>query len=162
MLSSHNIEKLKMNGLYKCKPDVKYRGKLFEDNLFHCCNWTFDVYMNNDGDYFMRDTYWSSGDSVHLFLTDENINEFELLFERDKVKQIGKHEINQYEKYYMVGIDSGGWSYPKYFVDEDATKSRKLIIEEIEGKIKSLECELNYLREKKENIQNGTYKLEWL
>lgn len=162
MLSNHNIEKLNMNGLYKCSPDVKYRGRLYENSLYHCCNWTFDVIINRDGKYFMRDTYWNSSDGLHIPLTDDNINEFELLFERDKVKSIRKDEINHYEKYYRVGIDSGGWSYPKYFVDQDATKSKSLIIEEINCKLQSLEWEINNLRQKKENIENGTYKLEWV
>jgi hypothetical protein len=161
LLSDYNIEKLKMNGLYTCKPNVKYRGKLFENNLYHCCNWTFDVYMNHEGNYFMRDTYWSSGDSVYIPLTDENIDEFELVFERDKVKSVRKDEVNQYENPYRVAIDSGGWSYPKYFVSIDASKSKSLIIEEIDDKIRSLESELKYLLEKKEKLENGTYKLEW-
>lgn len=162
MLSIHNIEKLKMNGLYTCKTNTKYRGKLFENNLYHCCNWTFNVLMNHEDKYFMRDTYWSSGDSVCIPLTDENIGEFELIFECDKVIKIRSDETDHYENHYRVAIDSGGWSYPKYFVDINATKSKKLIIEEIDNKIKSLESEIKYLQERKENIDNGTYKLDWV
>lgn len=161
MLSENNIEKLNMNGLYECKPDVKYRGKLYENSLYHCCNWTFDVVKNREGNYFMRDTYWSGSDSLHIPITDENFDDFKLLFERDKVKGIRKDEIYHYEKYYRVGIDSGGWSYPKFFVDIDESKSKKLILEEIDEKLKGLEWEIKNLREKKENIENGTYKLEW-
>lgn len=161
MLSNHHIEKLNLNGLYVCEPDVKYRGKLYESNLYHCCNWTFHITKNHEGNYYMRDTYWSSGDSLHIPLTDENIGDFELLFERDKVKSINSHEVSHYEEHYKVGIDSGGWSYPKYFVDINATKSKKLIIEEIDEKIKNLEKEIEHLRQNKENIENGTYKLEW-
>lgn len=161
MLSNHNIEKLNFNGLYKCEPNAKYRGKLFENNLYHCCNWTFDVVKNHEGDYFMRDTYWSSGDSLYIHLTDENIDDFELIFERDKVKRIRSDEADQYESCYIVAIDSGGYSSPKYFVDIEAKKSKKLIIEEIDEKIKSLEWQLKSSREKKENIENGTYKIEW-
>lgn len=161
MLSEQNISRLNMNGLYICKPNEKYRGKLFENNLYHCCNWTFDVVKNCDGKYFMRDTYWSSGDSLHIALTDENIHEFELFFDRNKVRSIGKHDLNHYGHFYCVAIDSGGRSYPKYFVDFEATKSKTLILEEIDEKIRNLEWELKNLREKKENIENGTYKLEW-
>jgi hypothetical protein len=161
MLSKHNVDKLNMNGLYTCEPNVKYRGKLYERNLYHCCNWTFDVIQDREGNYYMRDTYWGSSDSLQIPLTDENIGEFELLFDRTKVKSIKKHEINHYENFYCVGIDSGGRSYPKYFVDMDATKSKSLIIEEIDEKIRNLEWELNSLREKKVNIESGTYDLEW-
>ena len=72
MLSQHNIDKLNFNALYKCDPDVKYRSTLFKNNLYHCCNWTFKVY-NGGNEYFMIATYWSSGDSLHIPLTDENI-----------------------------------------------------------------------------------------
>lgn len=161
MLSSRNIEKLNMNGLYTCEANAKYRGKLFEDDLYHCCNWTFKVVKNRDNDYFMRDTYWSSGDSVCVRLTDENIGDFKLLFETDKVKGIRQDEASQYERVHRVAIDSGGWSYPKLFVDIELEKSKDLIIEDIDRNIQSLENELKYLREKKEDIKNGTYKLEW-
>lgn len=161
MLSNEHIQRLNMNGLYTCKPKAEYRGKLFENNLYHCCNWTFDVVKDNEGNHFMRDTYWSSGDSLHILLTDENVHEFELLFERDKVKSIRKDEIYHYDNCYVVAIDSGGRSYPKYFADVDATKSKKLILDEIETEIKSLEWKLESLKEKRERIEDGSYNLEW-
>lgn len=161
MLSNHNIEKLSMNGLYTCDPNVKYRGKLYEGNLYHCCNWTFKIIKDSDSSYFMRDTYWNSGDSAHILLTDENINEFKMIFEWDKVKSIKSHETNQYENHYRVAIDSGGYSYPKYFVDVDATKKQILIVNEIDENIDRLKREILSLQQKKEGIENGTYKLEW-
>lgn len=162
MLSNHNIKKLKMNGLYSCTPKAKYRSKLFEDNLYHCCNWTFNLTKDSEDNYYMRDTYWNSGDSLCIYLTDENIDDFKLVFEHDKVKSIRSEQSNHYDNYYRVAIDSGGWSYPKYYVDKNATKSEKLIIEEIEQKINNLEWELKSLKEKKEQIKNGTYNLEWV
>lgn len=161
LLSQHNIEKLNMNGLFTCEPNVKYRGRLYESNLYHCCNWTFEVIKNREGNYLMRDTYWSSGDSFYIQLTDENINDFEMLFELDKVKNIRKDEVNHYEKHYRVAIDSGGWGHPSYLVDIDAVKSKRLILEEIDEKIKKLEWEIKHLLEAIENIENGTYNLEW-
>lgn len=161
MLSKHSIEKLNMSGIYTCDPDVKYRGKMFKSNLYRCCNWTFDIVKNKDDEYFMRDTYWSDSNSFSIRLTDENMSDFSMIFERDKVKSIDKQEISHYENYYRVAIDSGGRSYPKYYVDVDAKKSKSLIIEEIEDKIKSLEHEVKSLKTQKENIENGTWKLEW-
>lgn len=159
MLSENNIQKLKMNGLYSCEPNVEYRGKLFENDLYHCCNWTFKIIKSPKGNYYMRDTYWDSGDSVTIKLTDENIDKFKLLFELDKVKRIREDEKNQYEHFYKVAIDSGGYSYPKYFVDMDSSKSKKLIIEEINNKIKNFENEIKYLLEKKDDIETGKLKI---
>lgn len=154
MLSDNNIKKLKTNGLYTCEANRKYRSNLFKNNLYHCCNWTFKVAKNHEGNYYMKDTYWGSGESVCVPLTDENIDDFELLFEHDKVKKIRNDEANQYENHYRVAVDSGGWSYPKYFVDIDATKSKKLIIEDINNKIEELEREIKYLKDKKEYIES--------
>lgn len=163
MLSEHNIEKINFNGLYTCEANAKYRGRFHADNLFHCCNWTFEVKKNHEGNYFMRDTYWSSGDSaVHIPLTDENFDEFKLIFDRSRVKRIKKHELKHYESTYTVGIDSGGWSYPKYFVDIDAVKSKQLIIKEIDNEISSLERQIKRLQEQKEGLIDGSYKLKWV
>ena len=160
MLSQENIEKLNMNGLYECKPDVKYRGRLYEDNLYHCCNWTFTVNSDDSG-YYMRDTYWNSGDSMRIYLNNRNIDEFELIFDLNKVKQVKEHQTPHYKNYYRVAIDSGGISYPKYFVDTDAKKDKDLIIKKIEEEINECEYKINYLKERKQRVLNGEINLEW-
>ena len=159
MLSVENIEKLNMYGLYKCNPDAKYRSSWHKDNLYHCCNWTFHVVVSNDGSYFMRDTYWSSGDSVYIHLTDENFHEFEFIFHVDKVRKIHPDDAKHYEKYYRVAIDSGGIYSPKYFVDIDAGKSRDLVLKDVDDQIKSLETDLRYLKDKRENIASGKWSV---
>lgn len=161
MLSPENMKRLKTNGLYKCEPNVKYRGKLYEGNLYHCCNWTFEVKQNSSGRFYMRDTYWSSGSGLWIELTDENFNEFELFFEWGKVKKINANDYLLYENTYRVAVDSGGWNYPKYYVDAEATKSKNLILNDINEKIDEYERELKYLKEMKEKIENDTYNLEW-
>ncbi|WP_226035679.1 hypothetical protein [Aquibacillus saliphilus] len=161
MLSDYNINKLNMSGLYGCEPNKKYRGQLFYDNLNHCCNWTFQVVKNHEGNYFMRDTYWSSGDSLSIPLSDENIDEFRLIFEWVKVRKIRLEETNHYENHYRVAVDSGGYSFPKYFVDIDRIKNKEMMVDEIDSKIKSLEWEIGSLRDRKDNLLNGTYKVDW-
>ena len=161
MLSQENIEKLNENILYKCQPNVKYRGKLFADSLYHCCNWTFRLVKNREGDYFMRDTFWNSGDSVYIHLTDDNIAEFETIFDTTKVKSIKEHETDLYTNHYRVAIDSGGVSYPKYFVDADAKKDKDLIINKIEEEINEYARKIKYLEEDKKRILEGKINLEW-
>ena len=46
VLSQEHINKLCMTGLYRHEPDVKYRGSIYENQLFHCCNWVFEVKYN--------------------------------------------------------------------------------------------------------------------
>lgn len=62
MLSQENINKLCMTGLYRHEPDVKYRGSIYENQLFHCCNWVFEVKYNEYEDtYQMVDNFWGDG-----------------------------------------------------------------------------------------------------
>jgi hypothetical protein len=159
MLSNENIKKLKMDGVYKCQPNAKYRSEWHKDNLYHCCNWTFEIIKNREGEYYMRDTYWSSGDSFHIQLTDENIGQFDLIFEWDNVKKISSDEIDLYDKYYRVAVDSAGISYPKYYVDANATKNKRLILEDINKQIKNLTWKIESLQGQKERIENGSYDL---
>lgn len=162
MLSQKNKEKLEMDGLYTRLPDKKYRSKWHEDNLYHCCNWTFNIVENSDGEVFMRDTYWGSGDSLHIKLTDENISDFTLLFKKNDVKRINKENTSQYKTYFTVGIDSGGWSYPKYFVYKDDDKSRDLVLSELDNEIDKLEREVDRLKDRRRRVASGEIESKWL
>lgn len=162
MLSEENIEKLNFNGVYKCNPDIEYRGRLFENNLYHCCNWIFEVKKSQDGAFFMRDTYWSSGDSVHIRLTDENICMFEFIFDKSKVKQIDRNDTESYENVYCVAIDSGGVRYPKYFVSEGSEKSKALVLGLIDEKIDDLERQLRNLKRDRGKLERDEINPEWV
>ena len=105
----------------------------------------------------MVDTYWSSGDKVKIEVTDENVNEFELLFKRGEIKEIKESEKDQYEDYYRVALDSGGWSYPRYLVKKDAVKSMDKVIEVLDDKIEAMERQLSNLKERRASILDGSY-----
>lgn len=156
MLSKENSEKLVQGGVYGCEPKASYRGRVFSGNLYHCCNWVFDVVQSGDK-YYMVDTYWSSGDKVKIEVTDENVNEFELLFKRGEIKEIKESEKDQYEDYYRVALDSGGWSYPRYLVKKDAVKSMDKVIEVLDDKIEAMERQLSNLKERRASILDGSY-----
>lgn len=118
MLSESNRIKLCMSGIYTHEPETKYRGSLYSDNLYHCCNWTFTVQQWNDGRIFMTDTYWSDGSSLKIELTDDNIDEFTLLFDCNDVTSHSGHNIYDYDEsnWWHVAIDSGGmYCGGKYF-----------------------------------------------
>ncbi|MGE7840648.1 hypothetical protein ACQKNX_07645 [Lysinibacillus sp. NPDC093712] len=158
MLSQRNINKLNLNAIYKCKPNKKCRGKLFEDDLYHCCNWTFEVIKTKDG-YYMRDTYWRGQDSLYIKLTDDNFSIFTLVFDKDEVIYISESAKNSYEKgdVFSIAIDSGGWRYPKHLKMKHAKKSKNKLIEVIdneifdyEQKIKSLKHNRKYLMDQDE------------
>jgi len=111
-MTNNKLKNIKMNGLYSCDPNPKYRNKMFEKDLYHCCNWTFNVVESADGTLYMVDSYWSLGNDLKIELTEENFDDFTLIFEKDKVKRERKDPSKQQ---YRVAVDSGGWTYPKYF-----------------------------------------------
>lgn len=147
MLSQENIEKLNLNAIYKCKPDKKYRSKLFENDLYHCCNWTFEV-VKVDHDYFMRDTYWSGQDSLYIQITDENFSIFTLVFDRDEIIYISESAKEDYEKddVISIAIDSGGWKFPKHLKTKDAKKSKDKLIDKIDNEILEYERKIGSLK----------------
>lgn len=154
-----------MTGLYKCQPNRKYRGQLYWDNMFHCCNWTFTINEYSNGKIYMRDTYWSSGsDGVVIELTDDNFKEFELIFDFNDVKSHSGNNIRDYEEcdWWHVAVDSGGMSCGgKYFVKKDALKNKENVLRRLEYEIESLERSLQYKKQNYENVKAGVIKLEW-
>lgn len=118
MLSKENREKVNMDAIYSSNPKEEYRDYLFHDDLFWCCNWIFEP-IEYDGHIYMRDTYWQDNNSVHILLTDENINEFKIELVKSDVKQIKEEDILRHENVIEVAIGSGGWRYStKYFISK--------------------------------------------
>ena len=88
-----------MTGLYRHEPDVKYRGSIYENQLFHCCNWVFEIKYNEYEDtYQMVDNFWSDGSGLRIELTDDNIDEFELIFDKEEVTMNYGNNIWDYDE----------------------------------------------------------------
>jgi len=127
-----NINKINTNGLYKSEP-----FNVFGYNPYWCKNWIFKVKEKN-GSLYMVDTYFND---TCIEVTDDNVNNFELLFDFDDVKEI---TLQEYEKYndedrFMAAIGSGGWKFStKYFVKKDAEYSKDKLIEILEYEIRGL------------------------
>ena len=115
-----------MTGLYKHEPDRRYRGSLYRDNMYHCFNWTFKVRHNEkENKWYMVDTYF--GDK-YIELTDENFDEFEFVFDFEKLKNILGENIYEYDEndWWHVAVDSGGmYCGGKYFVRKNAVKTKR-------------------------------------
>ena len=156
MLSAKNKAKININGLYSHKPDCKMRDCLFWNNLYHCMNWTFFVKESKNGDLFMQDTYWGATGSDHRYkVTDENIDEWEFIFDRTKVRKVSSYEAEVYDKEdkFHVAIDSGGmYCGGKWFVKEDAKPSKQKQIERLQDEINVLITELKYKQNQLEKI----------
>lgn len=157
MLSKENYDKLNENILYKKEPtyDPKesYIGCI--PVSYWCKNWTFRV-KKHDGKAFMVDTYWSTQETF-TEITDENINDFEVVFDMTEVMMISKECIDEYkeEDVFCVAIDSGGISYPKYFVRRDAKKSRELQIEKKKEEIRRLKSKLEWAERELKELGEG-------
>jgi len=136
MLSQTNIDKLVLTGLYG--HDVPCPDSGHGHDPLWCKNWTFTIVKYADGTYVMRDTYWSSGDSLSFELTDDNFNEFKFLFDFDKVTKTSRDIWQEYpeDKRYWALTDSGVISYGgSYFIVKGSKPSkdfkRKILLEEI-------------------------------
>lgn len=142
-LSKRNYHKLSEHYLYQKDPIINESYS----NVFHCKNWTFKVVKRADGRAYMYDTYFFSWDSHTIQVTDDNINEFKVVFDFREVKKINDSEADEYneEDRYRVATDSGGYSCGHlYWAKKDAEKSHELLIKKTEEKIESLKNQLSW------------------
>lgn len=154
MLSQENINKLHMNGIYRCDPILSWLPSYKRDNPYWCKNWTFRVRKSNSGKYFMDDTYWSTGDEYPVELTDKNFDKFEFLFDLGDIRYINDYyswlEYPEEDRW-RVPMDSGGINYAKYVVRRGAKKVKERVIERMHREINYLKQELSH----KERLLDG-------
>lgn len=158
MLSQENIDKLHMNGIYECKPVLKWLPSYKRNNPYWCRNWTFKVHKSGNK-YYMYDTYWSTGDEYPVELTDENFDMFKFLFDLDDVRFINSYENwLEYpnEDKWITALDSGGCSYAKYVVRRGAKKVKERVIERMERDINYLKQDLAHKERILEGIISGS------
>ncbi len=158
MLSQENIDKLHMNGIYRCDPVLKWLPSYKRDTPYWCKNWTFRVGRSKDGKYYMRDTYWATGDENPIELTDENFDRFEYLFDIDKVRYINSYEEwLEYPKEdrWCVPLDSMGINFGKYVVRLGAKKIKERVVERLQREINYLEQDIASKKRILEGIANG-------
>jgi len=158
MLSNINKNRIILTGLYKHEPD-KYR--VYGSDMYHCRNWTFKPHEYN-GEIYMVDTYFGDGNTYTL--SDQNIDEFEFIFDFTSVKRIGDDETDEYEdnNVYRVATDSWGYSGTHlYWVDKEAKRSKEKLLNKQIDEINSLQRKLKWAEDELERIKDGThYKLK--
>ena len=160
MLSQENINKLHMNGIYRCDPVLEWLPSYKRDTPYWCKNWTFKVQEYN-GKYTMHDTYWTSGDPP-VELTDENFDKFEYLFDLNDIRYINSYENwLEYpeEDRWRIPLDSGGTDYAKYVVRRGSKKIKERVIERMQNDINYLEQDLAHKKRTLEGIVNGS--IDW-
>ncbi len=132
-------DRINFNGLYTHAADRKYSRS---DDLFWCQNWTFRPF-EYCGKVYMGDTYWSGGGGMIIEVTNDNIDEFELLFDFKDVRFTDDKYIEAFGEegvtWWRVAIDSGGNSHKKTYVRKDAIRNLDIVIRQKEQEI----CELN-------------------
>ena len=152
LLSKENQAKLCLSGLYRHQPEQRYRGKLYADNLYWCCNWTFNVYHDKNK-FWMQDTYWSNSDGLSIVLTDENISEFELIFDFNDVEEYRGRHVTDYYKgdIWHVAIDSGGMTCGgKYYIRKGAEPNKEYVLARVKDEVEYTKREL----ERKQDLYN--------
>ena len=156
MLSQENLDKLHMNGIYRCDPVLSWLPSYKRDDPYWCRNWTFKVRRYKDK-YYMSDTYWAM-DDYQIELTDENFDRFEYLFDIDQVRYVNDYSTwLEYpeEDRWCVGLDSGGMTMKKYVVRLGAKKIKERVIERMKREINFLKSELSSKERRLEGIING-------
>lgn len=157
MLSHENLDKLHMNGIYRCDPVLSFLPSYKRDDPYWCRNWTFKVHRYKDK-YYMSDTYWSTGDDCSIELTDENYDKFEYLFDLDQVRFCNDYaswlEYPEEDRW-CVGLDSGGMTMKKYVVRRGVNKVKERVIERMKREINFLKSELSSKERRLEGIING-------
>lgn len=155
MLSKENYEKLDANFLYKKEP---IRKDNYTDTYW-CKNWTFIVRKCDDGRAYMLDTYFKSWDSHRIQVTDDNINEFEIVFDFRDVERISDHVVYNYEKddLFRVATDSGGYKCGKlYWIKKGTPMSKRLLIENKKSEINSLKRQLEWAESELKKLESET------
>lgn len=172
MLSQENINKLHMDGLYRCNPKLELLPEYKRADPYWCMNWTFTPQVSRDGIYSMRDTYWSGSSSLTIELTDENIDDFILIFDFNEVEEFRVKSDSAYRKWlcyndedtFHVPVDSGGLTYAKYFIKKNAVPDKQKIINRLQEDITSLKDQLNCKHKMLEKVINNEINLKdvWL
>ena len=144
MLSQENIDKLHIDGIYRCNPVLSWLPSYKRDDPYWCRNWTFKV-KQYDGKYYMYDTYWSTGDDYPVELTNENFDKFEYLFDLNEIQYVNSYENwLEYpeEDKWRIPLDSGGTDYAKYVVRRGVKKVKERVVERLKRDIDYLKYDL--------------------
>lgn len=153
MLSAENRSKIIPTGLYEREIDERTRRGGSSDPYW-CTNWTF-VPRISENKIMLIDSYYKSyQDSILYVLDNENINDFTLIFDYSDVREVDQTTYQEYlnDDRFCVACDSGGRKYPKYFVKKTASPDKERQLYQVDSEIKSLEYQLERLKEKRNSI----------
>lgn len=164
-LSQENIDKLCMTGLYRCEPVLKWLPEYKRNNPYWCKNWTFRVGRFKD-QYYMRDTYWATGDENPVLLTDENFDLFELVFDFNDVEKFNldtqRWLTYAEEDRWCVAVDSGGNSYPKYYIRKGSMPVKKLVAKRLSDEIQNLKLTVKVKTKLLDDVLNDNVDLRYI
>ena len=137
-LSKENRKKLDPNILYRKEPDENI------EDPYWCRNWTFHCPESKSEEVYMYDTYFDDSESA-ILVTDQNIDEFEIVFDFRDVKRIKPSEVSQYdaEKLIHVATDSFSIGYDYVQTDRRAEDIDTAIIKRAIAYLKTTEDTLN-------------------
>jgi len=155
MLSEDNKNKIFKTGLYSHTPEARYRGTLYADNLYHCMNWTFKPNFYHDGNIYMVDTYFNN---KSIQLTDDNFDEFSLIFDFKEVEKENYPEEYDPSDVYRVAIDSGGMYCGKHcFKKKGAKPSKEKLIDICKNNLRSAQYNVEQYTNELQELENGTH-----
>lgn len=142
-LSKENRKKLDPNILYRKEPEEDIADP------YWCRNWTFHCPDSKAEEVYMYDTYFDDQESA-ILVTDQNIDEFEVVFDFREVRRIKPSEVSQYdeEKVIHVATDSFSIGYDYVKIDHRAVDMDTSIIKRAIAYLKTTEGNLHEKTEK--------------
>lgn len=164
MLSEENRNKIIMTGLYTCEPQLDWLPEYKRDNPYWCKNWTFKP-VEYGGQLFMRDTYWST-ETFQVELTDDNFSLFSLILDFNDVEDY-RGSVDRWYCYnkkdrWRVATNSGGISYPKYYIRKESRPNKDLVIERLKEEIDRVRRDLEYRTRILELVKNNQIDLRYV
>lgn len=153
MLSAENRAKIIEYGIYAREIDERTRRGGSSDPYW-CTNWTFIPLFSEKGITMIDSYYQSYQDSISYILDDENINDFTLILNFNDVREVDQTTYQEYlnDDRFCVACDSGGRKYPKNFVKKTASPDKERQFYQRDSEIKSLEYQLERLKDKRNSI----------
>ncbi|KUO74381.1 MAG: hypothetical protein APF81_19280 [Desulfosporosinus sp. BRH_c37] len=161
-LSRENFNKLNENFLYKKAP---------EPGQEHSRNWTYKCVKNEiRGTASMLETSLTGVEILEMVMpstevTDENINEFEKVFDFSEVKQICEFQVDEYDEKDVIHIPTctKRWREECWWIKNGTEKSTDKLIKKTRGLIerygKAFKANTDYLikllKEKGEEKMEG-------
>jgi len=151
---------MKENDVFRFRYKAEAEKK-FTLDPYHCFDGQLVVKKNRDGNFILRDTYWSSSDG-RCFTPEEAEKEGTLTFvcNLDDVRNIEEWETDYYADEDVYNLSQQHGCYKYYTVKKCAQKSQGKMLQVVRSKIKDEEYSISSSINRIEFLSRQAQKIE--